>query len=173
LQAAHEEDPEFGYRLPADEARQAGFPMADRTAWRLCSQSGIISVIQRRRRSSGKKPGPPVHDDHVQRDFTAEAPNQVWLSDITEHWTAEGKLYVCAVKDLFSNRIVGYSISDRMKSRIVVDAISAAVARRGDVAGCIVHSDRGSQYGSRKVRRLLGYHDLVGSMGRVGAAGDN
>jgi len=173
LQAAHEEDPEFGYRLLADEARQAGFPMADRTAWRLCSRSGIMSVIQRRRRSSGKKPGPPVHDDHVRRDFTAEAPNQVWLSDITEHWTAEGKLYVCAVKDLFSNRIVGYSISDRMKSRIVVDAISSAVARRGDVAGCIVHSDRGSQYGSRKVRRLLGYHDLVGSMGRVGAAGDN
>jgi len=80
---------------------------------------------------------------------------------------------VSAIKDLFSNRIVGYSISDRMKSRIVTDAVSMAVARRGEVAGCILHSDRGSQYGSRKVRRLLGYHGLVGSMGRVGAAGDN
>lgn len=173
LQAAHDEDPEFGYRLLADEARQVGLPMADRTAWRLCSQAGITSVIQRRRKRSGKKPGPPVHDDRVQRDFTADAPNEVWLSDISEHWTAEGKLYICAVKDVFSNRIVGYSISDRMKSRIVVDALSAAVARRGDVAGCIVHSDRGSQFGARKVRRVLARHDLVGSMGRVGAAGDN
>ena len=109
----------------------------------------------------------------MQRVFTAEAPNQVWLSGISEHWTAEGKLYICAVKDVFSNRIVGYSISDRMKSRIVVDAVAAALARRGDVAGCIVHSDRGSQLGARKVRALLTHHGLVGSMGRVGAAGDN
>lgn len=82
-------------------------------------------------------------------------------------------MYLCAVKDVFSNRIVGYSISDRMKSRLVVDAIQSAVARRGDVAGCIVHSDRGSQFRSRKVLTVLARHGLVGSMGRVGAAGDN
>lgn len=59
----------------------------------------------------GKKPaGSPVHDDHVQRDFTATAPNKLWLSDITEHHTGEGKFYLCAVKDVYSNRIVGYSI---------------------------------------------------------------
>ena len=95
------------------------------------------------------------------------------VADITEHRTAEGNLYVCAIKDLFSNRIVGYSIDSRMKSRIAVNALNNAVARRGDVAGCIVHTDRGSQFRSRKHIRTLSRHGMVGSMGRVGAAGDN
>jgi len=85
----------------------------------------------------------------------------------------EGKLYVCAIKDVFSNRIVGYSIDSRMKSRIAVNALNNAVARRGDVAGCIVHTDRGSQFRSRKHLRALNRYGMVGSMGRVGAAGDN
>ncbi|MEY9997363.1 transposase InsO family protein [Streptomyces sp. V4I8] len=66
---------------------------------------------------------------------------------MTEHATDEGKLYLCAVKDVFSGRIVGYSIDDRMQSRLAVTALQSAVARRGQVAGCIVHSDRGSQGG--------------------------
>ncbi|CAJ1511218.1 DDE-type integrase/transposase/recombinase [[Mycobacterium] burgundiense] len=81
-------------------------------------------------------------------------------------------LPVC-IKDVFSNRIVGYSIDSRMKSRLAVQALSSAVARRGEVAGCVVHSDRGSQFRSRKFVRVLGYHGMVGSMGRVGAADDN
>ena len=85
----------------------------------------------------------------------------------------EGKLYVCAIKDVFSNRIVGYSIDSRMKSRIAVHALNNAVARRGDVAGCILHTDRGSQFRSRKHLRALNRYGMVGSMGRVGAAGDN
>ena len=97
----------------------------------------------------------------------------MWLADITEHQTGEGKLYLCAIKDVFSTRIVGYSIDSRMKSRLATTALSSAVARRGDVAGCVVHSDRGSQFRSRKFVRALGRHDMVGSMGRVGAAGDN
>jgi transposase InsO family protein len=122
----------------------------------------------------GSKPGAPSHDDLVRRNFTADAPNVVWLADITEHWTNQGKLYCCATKDLFSNRIVGYSIDSRMKARLVVAAIEMAVARRGgDVAGCILHSDRGSQFRSRKVHRLLARHSMVGSMGQVGSAGDN
>ncbi|BBY99972.1 hypothetical protein MFAL_34390 [Mycolicibacterium fallax] len=92
---------------------------------------------------------------------------------MTEHHTGEGKLYLCAIKDVFSNRIVGYSIDSRMKSRLATTALANAVARRGEVAGCVVHSDRGSQFRSRKFVRALGYHDMVGSMGRVGAAGDN
>jgi transposase InsO family protein len=109
----------------------------------------------------------------VERNFTATGANELWLVDITEHRTREGKLYLCAVKDVFSRRIVGYSIADRMKARIAVDALNNAVARRGDVIGCVVHSDRGSQFRSRKFLRALRYHGLVGSMGRVGAAGDN
>src|SRR5699024_3717146 len=92
----------------------------------------------------GKKAGPPVFDDHVQRVFRADAPNRVWLTDITEHRTTiEGKLYCCAIKDVFSNRIVGYSISDRMTSKVAVDALRNAVARRGAVAGCVAHADSG------------------------------
>ena len=74
---------------------------------------------------------------------------------------------------MFSNRIVGYSIDTRMKSSLAVAALNNAVARRGDVAGCIVHSDRGSQFRSRKFVRALNRHGMVGSMGRVGACGDN
>ncbi len=171
---AHRDDPEFGYRFLVEEARDAGEPMADRTAWRICSDNGWWSAFGKKKaRGRGKKVGPPVHDDLVKRDFTADAPNQLWLGDITEHWTSEGKLYVCAFKDVYSNRVVGYSIDSRMKSRLAVAALTNAVARRDDVAGCVVHTDRGSQFRSRKFVRALGRHEMAGSMGRVGAAGDN
>lgn len=168
---AHREDPEFGYRLLADEAAfEHGEQMADRTAWRIASVNGWWSAFGKKKaRGKGTKPGPPVHDDLVQREFTADAPNRLWLTDITEHRTAEGKLYLCAVKDVFSGKIVGYSIDSRRKSRLVVNAVGL----RGDVAGCVVHSDRGSQFRARKTIRALARHGLVGSMGRVGAAGDN
>ncbi|WP_010552507.1 IS3 family transposase, partial [Brachybacterium paraconglomeratum] len=106
-------------------------------------------------------------------EFTADDVNELWLTDITEHPTGEGKLYLCAVKDVFSGRIVGYSMDSRMKSRLAVNALDNAVIRRGDIAGCIVHSDRGSQFRSRKFVRALHRHHLIGSMGKVGAAGDN
>jgi putative transposase len=170
---AHRDDPEFGYRFLAEEAESAGEPMSERTAWRICSQNRWWSVFGKRRRGKAGRPGPPVHDDLVQRNFTADAPNRLWLTDITEHRTSEGKLYVCAIKDVYSNRIVGYSIDSRMKSRLAVRALGNAVARRGDVGGCVVHSDRGSQFRSRQFVRALARHGLVGSMGRVGAAGDN
>lgn len=174
LYDAHQDDPEFGHRLLADEARDAGETMADRTAWRICSEQGWWSVFGKKKaRGKAKRPGPPVHDDLVQREFVAETVNTLWLTDISEHRTGEGKLYLCAVKDVCSNRIVGYSISDRMKSSLAVTALQNAVARRGDASGCVIHSDRGSQFRSRKFRRELTRHKLVGSMGRVGAAGDN
>ncbi len=170
---AHCDDPEFGYRYLADEARDAGHAACDRTMWRVCSTNGWWSAFGKKRGKNGKKPGPPVHDDLVKRYFTADAPNELWLADITEHRTGQGKLYLCAIKDVYSNRIVGYSISDRMKSRLAVDALNNAVARRTEVAGCVVHTDRGSQFRSRKFVRALHRHAMVGSMGRVGAAGDN
>ncbi|CAG6398105.1 transposase [Actinacidiphila cocklensis] len=169
---AHREDPEFGYRFLADEARAVGAGMADRTAWRICRDNRWWSVFGKKR-GRAKKAGPPVHDDLVRRDFTATGPNRCWLTDITEHATGEGKLYLCAVKDVFSKRIVGYSIGDRMKSRLAVAALDNAVARRGHVAGCILHSDRGSQFRSRKFVRALDLHRMAGWIGRVGAAGDN
>ncbi|MFK5648069.1 IS3 family transposase, partial [Ornithinimicrobium sp. LYQ121] len=168
---AHRDDPEFGHRLLADEARAAGVGMCDRTAWRICSDNAWWSAFGKKRGKNGK-PGPPAHEDLVERDFTAQGPNQLWLTDITEHVTAEGKLYMCAVKDVWSNRIVGYSIDTRMKSRLAVQALDNAVTTRTahgmDVAGCIVHSDRGSQFRSRKYLAALRRHHLVGSMGQVG-----
>jgi len=170
---AHVDDPEFGYRFLADEVRSAGFDACDRTVWRICRDNGWWSVFGKKKSKAGK-PGTPAHDDLVKRDFTAAGPDELWLTDITEHWTREGKLYMCAIKDVWSNRIVGYSIDSRMKARLAVQAIDNAAARRGgDVAGCILHSDRGSQFRSRKAQRALVRHGMVGSMGQVGSAGDN
>lgn len=173
---AHADDPEYGYRYLADETAEAGVPMAVRTAWRLCRGQGIASAITRRKRKT-TPPGPPVHDDLLQRDFTAEALDVVWLTDITEHPTGEGKLYLCAIKDACSRRIVGYAIDSRMTASLAVRALGSAVANRSragvDTGGCVVHSDRGSQFRSQAFQRALKDHGLVGSMGRVGAAGDN
>ena len=146
---AHRDDPEFGYRFLFDEVTDAGHEVSERTVWRICSDNGWWSVFGKKKRGKKGKVGAPAHDDLVRRDFTAAGPNQLWLTDLTEHRTSEGKLYLCAIKDVWSNRIVGYSISDRMESKIAVDALSNAVARRGvdglKVAGCRLHSDRGSR----------------------------
>jgi transposase InsO family protein len=172
-------DLEFGYRLLVDEARETGGQvMADRTAWRICSANGWWSVFGKPKAyAKARRAGAPAHCDLVARDFTADAPNRLWLTDITEHWTGEGKLYLCAIKDVWSNRIVGYCIDSRMKSRLAVAALDNAVARRATdgltAAGCVVHSDRGSQFRSRKMQRALTRHDMVGSMGKVGSAADN
>lgn len=170
---AYRDDPEFGYRFLVAEAAEAGEVMCERTAWRICRDNQWWSVFGKQRSKNGKRPGPPVHDDLVKRDFSTDDINELWLTDITEHWTDEGKLYLCAIKDAFSGRIVGYSISDRMRARLAVKALDNAVSRRRDAAGCIVHSDRGSHFRSRKFVHALNRHHLIGSMGKVGAAGDN
>lgn len=170
---AHRDDPEFGYRFLADEVRQTGHQAADRTVWRIASEHGWWSAFGKKRGKNGR-PGTPAYDDLVRREFTADAPDRLWLTDITEHRTDEGKVYLCAVKDVWSNRIVGYAIDERMTARLAVAAVETAVARRGrDVAGCIVHADRGSQFRSRKYARALARHGLVGSMGNVATAADN
>ena len=170
---AHRDDPEFGYRFLADEVRDAGFAVCERTVWKICSRNGWWSVFGKKKARKTAKVSTPAHDDLVRRQFRAEVPNQLWLADITEHPTGEGKLYLCAIKDAYSNRIVGYSIDSHMKARLAVSAVENAVARREDVAGCILHTDRGSQFRARKVHRVLSAHRMVGSMGQVGSAGDN
>jgi transposase InsO family protein len=170
----HADDPEFGYRFIADELEVAGAPVNERRVWRLCREQRIWSTTTKKgRRSNGKSPGPAVHDDLVQRDFSAPAPNVVWLTDITEHPTIEGKVYVCSIKDVFSNRIVGYAIDERMTRHLAVSALRSAIARRQPDGTVIVHSDRGSQFRSRDFRAVLRASGLRGSMGRVASAGDN
>ena len=137
----HSDDPEFGYRFISDELAGQGLRASRNRVNRLCSQQRLWSV-HARKRGLHRQPGPPVHDDFVRREFSAGRPNELWLTDITEHPTGEGKLYLCAVKDACSKRIVGYSISDRMTSHLAVNALRNALALRGPVQA-IVHSDRG------------------------------
>lgn len=178
----HDDDPEGGYRVLSDDLADLGYQVSERRVWRLCHLAGIASTISTCKKRNGTSPGPAVHDDLLasvdehgvtRHRFTADGPNQVWLTDITEHRTREGKLYLCAVKDVWSGRIVGYSIDSRMKARIAVNALNMAIAHRGNPIGVIVHSDRGSQFRSRKFVRALKQNELRGSMGRVGACGDN
>ena len=167
----HADDPAFGYRFIADELPSRGIIAGENRVARLCSQERLWSVFSKKK-GLNRKSGPPVHDDLVSRRFTAQKPNQLWLTDITEHWTDTGKLYLCAIKDVYSNRIVGYSIDSRMKASLAVNALTNAVALHG-AEGTIVHSDRGSQFRSRRFVHALSDNGLQGSMGRVGACGDN
>jgi len=168
---AHRDDPNFGYRFIADELVQRGHRVSERRVWRLCSEQQLWSNFAKKKGRT-KRAGPPVHDDLVQRDFSATRANELWLTDITEHRTTEGKLYVCCVKDVYSRRIVGYSIDSRMKASLAVRALRHAIHQRGP-SRTVVHADRGSQFRSNAYVRTLKNNGLVGSMGRVGAAGDN
>lgn len=167
----HDDDPEFGYRFISDELERTGWKVSENRVHRLCRDHRILSSTVKRS-GYARKPGPPVHDDLVERDFTATAANERWVGDITEHRTDEGRLYLCTFKDLWSNRIVGYSIADRMTAALAVAAIRNAGLRRRCV-GVIVHTDRRSQFRSRAFVSTLNDLGMIGSMGRVGAAGDN
>lgn len=168
----HLDDPVFGYRFISDELRaEHGIEASENRVHRLCRAHGIYSVLARKR-GRWARTKEPVHDDLVRREFGAKARNELWFADITEHPTAEGKLYLCAIKDAFSGRIVGYSIDSRMKASLAVAALNNAIALRGPV-GTIVHSDRGSQFRSGKFLRALRSAGLIGSMGRTGTCADN
>jgi transposase InsO family protein len=127
-----------------------------------------------RRRGTRVRPAPPVHDDLVRRHFVADAPNRLWLTDITEHPTREGKVYLAAVLDVYGRRVVGWSIADHLRAELVVDALEMARWRRRPAPGkTVLHSDRGSQYTSWAFGHRLRDAGLLGSMGRVGSAYDN
>jgi len=139
---------------------------------RLMRVSGLSGVHVRRRRRGC--PAPPVHDDLVRRRFVADAPDRLWLTDITEHPTREGKVYLAAVLDVYARRIVGWSIADHLRAELVVDALEMARWRRRPARGqTVVHSDRGAQYTSWAFGHRLRDAGLLGSMGRVGSAYDN
>jgi transposase InsO family protein len=136
----------------------------------------LLQVVGRRgishRHKRRHRPAAAVHDDLVQRRFVADAPNRLWCTDITEHPTRAGKVYCCAVLDVFSRVVVGWSIADHMRSDLVVDALQMAIWRRRPTA-TIVHADRGSQYTSWVFGHRLRAAGLLGSMGRVASSVDN
>ena len=145
---AHADDPAFGYRLLADELERAGIPAGERRVWRLCrSRSCGRPPPAKAARASGR--GQRCTMTCCTVISPPSAPNRKWVTDITEHPTAgEGKLYCCAIKDLFSNRIVGYAVADRMTADLAAGALRAAIARRRPRGG-LVHSDHDGQFRSR------------------------
>ena len=142
---------------------------------RLMRAAGLRSIVRRRFRvkTTDSNHSHPIAPDLVGRDFTTEAPNQVWVSDITYIPTDEGWLYLAATMDLFSRKIVGWSMSSTLHASIAIDALQMALDQRQPPAGLIHHSDRGVQYAARDFRELLAAHGLQASMSRKGNCYDN
>ena len=138
---------------------------------RLMRILGLVGVCAARKRRH--RPAPAVHEDLVRRRFVADAPDRLWCTDVTEHPTSEGRVYCAAVLDVFSRRIVGWSIADHMRSELVVDALQMARWNRRPQPGTILHSDRGSVYTSWIFGHRLRQAGLLGSMGRVASSVDN
>lgn len=110
----------------------------------------------------------PIFDNKLKRHFNVAAPNQAYVGDITCIWTREGWLYLAIVIDLYSRKVVGWSMSSRMKAKLVCDALRMAIWQRRPQAGLIVHSDRGSQYASKVYQKLLKDNGFIGSMSHLG-----
>ena len=141
---------------------------------RLMRQDSLQGVPRRKfKRTTRKMPGRPVALDRVRRDFTATAPNRKWATDITYIATREGWLYLLTIMDLYSRRIVGWSMKARMTDDLAIEALDMAMKRRLVTAGLIVHSDHGGQYTSAKVQSLLRAKQALASMGTVGDGYDN
>jgi transposase InsO family protein len=159
-------------RIHAELRLGRGLRCSRKRVARLMRQAGLCGIYRRRRKRG--QPAPPVHDDLVQRRFVADRPGRLWLTDITEHPTREGKVYLAAVLDVYARRIVGWSIADHLRAELVVDALELARWRRRPAPGeTVLHSDRGAQYTSWAFGRRLREAGLLGSMGRVGSAYDN
>lgn len=159
-------------RVHAELRLGLGIACGRKRVARLMRTAGLVGAHHRRKRR-GQRPLPAPHDDLVQRRFTADGPDRLWCTDSTEHPTSTGKVYCAAVLDVFTRKIVGWSIADHMRSELVVDALQMAIWRRHPAPGAIVHADRGSQYTSWIFGHRLRSADLLGSMGRVASSVDN
>jgi transposase InsO family protein len=151
-----------------------GEPCCVNTVARLMRREGIAAKTRRKFRcTTDSNHGRHVAENVLDRQFEPEATNRAWTADITYVATAEGWLYLAAVEDLYSRRIVGWSMGSRIDSRLVVDALEMAIARRLPGAGLVAHSDRGSQYASEHYQRLLAGHEITCSMSRRANCWDN
>jgi putative transposase len=151
-----------------------GHACSENTVAKIMRRHGIRAKGARRRvRTTDSNHRLPVADNHLARDFDPSEPNRAWSADITYIPTHDGWLYLAVVEDLFSRRIVGWSMADHMESRLVVDALEMAIASRRPLANLIAHSDRGSQYASEHYQRTLAAAGLQCSMSEVGQCWDN
>ena len=164
----------YGYRKVHHDLLDAGEPCAANTVARIMRDSGLRAQVGYRRRPGkfGTKPA-VVAANHLQQEFGVDAPDRAWVTDITYIRTHEGWLYLAAVIDLFSRKVVGWSMQPRMRTRLVLDALMMALWRRRPPPGVVIHSDQGSQFSSQEWRSFLEAHDLVPSMSRRGNCYDN
>ena len=154
---------------------QRGTKCDRKTVTKVMREAGIRSKTSRKFRvtTTDSNHPHPVAENVLARDFTADKANQKWVADITYIATLEGWLYLAAVLDLFTRKVVGWSMSERIDSRLAVDALEMAVSRQLPDAGLIAHSDRGVQYASEHYQRTLTTHGIACSMSRRGDCWDN
>jgi len=157
------------------ELRAAGARVGRKRVARLMRDAGLVGV-HRRRRTAGRRPAEraaTTAPDLVRRDFSAAAPDRLWVADITYLPTREGFLYLAALVDVFSRRVVGWSMADHLRTSLVLDALEAALAAREPGPGLVHHSDRGTQYTSISLGARLREAGIAASMGAPGTAYDN
>ncbi len=166
-------DRTYGARRIWRDVLEEGFACGLHRIERLMRVNGLKARPRRRGlpRDDGERS--VIADNVLDRDFQADRPNRKWLADFTYIWTAEGWLYVAAVLDLFSRRIVGWSMKAERDASLVMDALMMAVWRRGKADALVHHSDQGSQYTSEQFQRLLADHGITCSMSRSGNVWDN
>jgi transposase InsO family protein len=156
------------------ELRARGRRVGAKRVARLMREKGLQSKRRRRfKATTDSKHGLPVAPNLLQRNFTVEAPNKVWVGDITFVWTREGWLYLAVLIDLFSRAVVGWSTSDRIDRALALDALAMARGRREVEADLVEHTDRGSTYASADYREALDHAGITCSMSRKGDCWDN
>ncbi|MCH7506555.1 MAG: IS3 family transposase [Proteobacteria bacterium] len=164
----------YGRRRMKKAMNALGFPISRTKTVNLMKEAGIeVRHKKKFKVTTNSNHKLPLFDNLLERQFDVEQPNQVFASDITYVWTQEGWLYLAVVIDLYSRKVVGWSMSSRMTAQLVCDALTMAIWLRRPKAGLIHHSDRGSQYASHAFRRLLKAHGILGSMSRKGNCWDN
>ena len=163
----------YGYRRVTAELRHQGQLVNSKRVRRLMREHGL-SPKQRRRyvTTTDSDHDEPIFPN-LAADMAPDGPNQLWVADITYVAIATGFVYLAAILDAWSRRVVGYAISRSIDARLTIAALDAAVRSRAPPAGCVHHSDRGSQYAALAYRKLLAEHKLAGSMGRRGNPYDN
>lgn len=160
-------------RVHAELRLGLGLAIGRKRVARLMRLAGITGICHQRKRGGGWKPAPATHEDLVKRQFSADQPDRVWFTDVTQHRAADGWVYCCAVIDAFSRKVVGWSIADHVRSELVVDALEMARWQRRPPPGTVLHSDRGSAYTSWVFGHRLREAGLLGSMGKVASSVDN
>lgn len=170
-----ESDRTYGARRVRRDLRALGYGCGVRRVQRLMSRARLVARRRRRVRPGdfGLRPEHAIAPNLLNREFQAAAPNCKWVADFTYLWTAEGWLYVAVVLDLFSRRIVGWSMHAQMTAQLVTDALLMAIWRRGPKNALLHHSDQGSQYTSEQFQTLLTDHGVTCSMSRSGNCWDN